>query len=384
MNAALQEIYRALGEEGLTKARWQEKMRVWSSLAQLVGAMLFALVMLPTGWAVAVRDALGGKGAFGALLVVLALLVLQGFFTLPLAWMFDYRVERLLGTGRQSLTGWLFDQLKQGLIGTVVFGLFFWAVFLVFRAWPTAWMPALSLAVAVLMLGFYLVQPLQLRAQFKGAPLADEELHARLRRVFERAGFAYGGVRVLEAGEKTARGNAALVPRGGRLEVVIFDTLLKEIGPEGLEVVVAHELGHRAHKDWPWMLSLNGLLIVAGIALAHALLAWANGRWGLAGPGDPATLPLLLLVLDAWMLTAQLLQNAFMRAREYAADRYALQLVPNLEAFERTFITLARQNLADPEPPGWIEFWLHNHPSIARRLAAAARVASTPKASGRS
>ncbi|WP_456411792.1 hypothetical protein, partial [Oceanithermus sp.] len=60
-----------------------------------------------------------------------------------------------------------------------------------------------------------------------------------------------------------------------------------------------------------------------------------------------------------------------------AADRYALELVPNLQAFERTFVTLARQNLSDPEPPAWIEFWLHDHPSIARRLDAARRAVRT-------
>lgn len=375
--AALEQIYAALGEEGLKKARWQEKMRLWGMLAQLVWVALFTLVMLPTGWAAALRDALGGHGAFGALLVVLALLALYNLFSLPLGWFFGYRVERLLGTGRQSLGGWLLDQLKQGLIGTVLFGVFFWAVYLVFRTWPTAWLPALTGAVALLMLGLYLVQPLVLRAQFKAEPLEDEALNERLRRVFERAGFAYGGVRVLRAGEKTTKGNAALVPRGGRFEVVVFDTLLEEIGPEGLEFVVAHELGHRAHKDWPWMLGLYGLLFVVGIALAHAALAWTAGRWGLAGTGDPATLPLLLLILNAWLLVAQVAMNAFMRSREFAADRYALERVPDLQAFERTFVTLARQNLSDPEPPAWIEFWLHDHPSIARRLDAARRVVRT-------
>ncbi|ADR35617.1 peptidase M48 Ste24p [Oceanithermus profundus DSM 14977] len=369
----LARIYEALGEEGLRKARWQQKVRVWGLLAQVAGVALFALVMLPTGWAAALRDALGGGGAFGALLVVLALMALQSVFTLPLAWYFGYRVEQLLGTNRQTLSGWLLDYLKQGLLSTVLFGLFFWGVYLVFRAWPTAWLPALAGVVVLLVLGLYLAQPLMVRAQFKAEPLEDEELSARLARVFEKAGFAYGGVSVLRAGEKTARGNAALVPKGGRLEVMVFDTLLEEIGPEGLEVVVAHELGHRAHKDWPWMLGLYGLLFVVGIALAHAALAWTAGRWGLAGAGDPATLPLLLLVLNLWMLVAQVAMNAFMRSREFAADRYALELVPNLEAFERTFVTLARQNLADPEPPEWVEFWLHDHPSIARRLEAARR-----------
>ncbi|WP_457630089.1 M48 family metalloprotease [Oceanithermus sp.] len=364
------QIYRELGEEGLAKARWQEKMRVLGSLAQLLWSALFALLLVPTGWAAALRDALGGQSAFGALLVVLAIMVLQGLFNLPLAWYFGYRVEQVLGTNRQSPAGWLLDYLKQNLISGALFGLFFWGVYMVFRTWPGGWLPALAAVVFLLAVGIYLAQPLMLRAQFKAEPLDDEELNARLARLFEKAGFAYGGVRVLRAGEKTARGNAALVPNGGRWEVVIYDTLLDEIGPEGLEFVVGHELGHRAHHDWPLILTIYGLLFVVGIALAHAVLVWTAGRWGLAGPGDPATLPVLNLVLSAWLLLGQVAGNAFMRSREYAADRYALELTGSLSGFERAFLILARQNLSDPEPPAWVEFWLHDHPSIAKRFKA--------------
>jgi len=370
---ALQQIYDELGREGLEKARWQEKMRIWNQLAQLVWTAVYALIWIPTGLAAALRDALGGNGPLATLLFVLVFMLLMTIFNLPLAWYFGYRVEQVLGTNRQSLGGWLLDQLKQGLIGGVLFGLFFWAVYLVFRAWPTGWWLATLGVVALLMIGVYLVQPVLIRSQFKAEPLEDEELVARLKALFEKAGFAFGGVGVLRAGEKTARGNAMLSPKGGKLEVLVFDTLLDEIGPEGLEFVVAHELGHRAHKDWPWMLGLFGLLFVLGLAIAHALLAWTAGRWGLMGPGDVATLPLLYLVLTLWMALAQVVSNAFMRTREYAADRYALSLVPDLPAFESTFVALAKQNLADPEPPEWVEFWLHDHPSIAHRLEAAER-----------
>ena len=373
-NAALQEIYEALGEDGLRKARWQEKMHIAAMITQILWTAVFALAMIPTGWAAALRDALGGDTTFGALLVILAIMLLNSVFMLPHAWFFGYRVEQILGTNRQSLAGWLLDYFKQGLISLVIFGFFFWGVYLVFRAWPVAWLPALVAVVALLALAIYLAQPLMIRAQVGVGPLEDDELNSRLARIFEKAGFPFGGVGVLKAGEKTSKGNAMLSPKGGKLEVLIFDTLLEEVDPEGIEFVVAHELGHRAHRDWPAMLGLISLLFVVGIALAHAVLVWADGRWGLAGPGDPATLPILMLVLSFWMLAGQVVTNTFMRSREYAADRYALELTGNLPAFERAFMVLAKQNLSDPEPPEWVEFWLHNHPSIARRLEAARKV----------
>jgi len=373
-NAALQEIYETLGEDGLRKARWQEKTRIAAMITQILWTAVFALVMIPTGWAAALRDALGGDTTFGALLVVLAIMLLHNVFMLPHAWFFGYRAEQILGTNRQSLASWLLDYLKQGLISLVIFGLFFWGVYLVFRAWPTAWLPALVAVVALLALAIYLAQPLMVRAQAKVEPLEDDELNERFARLFEKAGFPYGGVGIIKAGEKTSKGNAMLSPKGGKVEVLIFDTLLEEVDPEAIEFVVAHELGHRAHKDWPAILALFGLLFVVGIALGHAVLVWAAGCCGLTGPGDVATLPLLELVLNTWLLVAQVITNSFMRSREYAADRYALEMTGNLPAFERAFVVLAKQNLSDPEPPEWVEFWLHNHPSIARRLEVARKV----------
>ncbi len=34
---------------------------------------------------------------------------------------------------------------------------------------------------------------------------------------------------------------------------------------------------------------------------------------------------------------------------------------------------LGEQNLADPEPPAWYEWFFYDHPSIAKRLAMAQR-----------
>ncbi|WP_293181531.1 hypothetical protein, partial [Oceanithermus sp.] len=106
-NPSLAQIYEALGEDGLKKARWQERMRVWNQVAQLLWTALYALLWIPTGWAAALRDALGGNGALPSLLFVLVFMLLLVLFNLPLDWYFGYRKEQVLGTNRQSLAGWL-------------------------------------------------------------------------------------------------------------------------------------------------------------------------------------------------------------------------------------------------------------------------------------
>ena len=40
-------------------------------------------------------------------------------------------------------------------------------------------------------------------------------------------------------------------------------------------------------------------------------------------------------------------------------------------AFISAMTRLANQNLADVDPPAWVEFLLHSHPSIHKRVAMA-------------
>ena len=63
--------------------------------------------------------------------------------------------------------------------------------------------------------------------------------------------------------------------------------------------------------------------------------------------------------------------NAWSRWRERLADRYALEATGNAAAFASAMTRLADQNLADAQPPAWVEFLLHSHPSISKRVAMA-------------
>jgi len=65
------------------------------------------------------------------------------------------------------------------------------------------------------------------------------------------------------------------------------------------------------------------------------------------------------------------LGNIWSRWREVKADEYALKMSGNPQAFISAMTRLANQNLADAEPPAWVEFLLHSHPSISKRVVLA-------------
>ncbi len=369
LEALIREWEAELGPETLAQARYQERMRAVHFFTGLAVPLVLVLLWIPTGWAVALREALhANRSWWGTWAALLLFLVSEAVLALPLSWFFDFRVETRLGLNRQSFLGWLWDEFKQAALSLPLQSLLFLGLYYVFRAWPQRWPIGIAAVVAVFLVVAYLLQPVFLRLKYKTQPLEDPDLEARIRRLFEKAGVPFAGLSVLQAGEKTARSNAALVPRGAGTEVVLFDTLLEGMSPEAIEAVVAHELGHKVHRDMLKLMVLLGAAMMLSLAAGYAILQ-RLGTWdGLQGPGDVATFPLLVWIL-AWLLAGvQVLLNAYMRRIEYAADHFALELTQNPDALEESFRVLARQNKALPQPPAWIEYLFHNHPSLARRV----------------
>jgi len=289
LDALIREWEAELGPDVLAQARYQERMRVVRFLLGLVMPLVLVVVWLPTGWAVALRERfLGNTSWWGTWTVLLVILLSEAVLALPFSWYFDFHLENRLGLNRQSLGGWLLDELKQAMLAIPLQSLLFLALYAVLRLLPPRWLlPGFAGVVAGFLVVFYLLQPVFLRLKFKTEPLDDPDLEARIRRLFEKAGVPFAGLSVLKAGEKTARSNAALVPRGVGTEVVLFDTLLEAMTPEAIEDVVAHELGHKVHRRGVRRAPLGRHLGWPARTPGRGRVPPADGRAGLGGRGFP-------------------------------------------------------------------------------------------------
>jgi len=147
--------------------------------------------------------------------------------------------------------------------------------------------------------------------------------------------------------------------------------LLENFTADEIETILAHELGHHVHKDVPLGIVVQSVLMLGGFWLADLVMRWGIARLGYTGLTDPATLPLLMVALAIFGLVTMPLSNGWSRWREVKADKYALEMSGDREAFISAMTRLANQNLAETEPPVWVEFLLHSHPSISKRVAMA-------------
>src|SRR5581483_1410970 len=127
-------------------------------------------------------------------------------------------------------------------------------------------------------------------------PLEDETLAENLRLLSQRAGVPVREVLVADASRRTTKVNAYVSGIGRTRRVVLFDTLLAATDPPAVQVVVAHELGHRRDRHVAKLTVLAMLGAVTAVAVLWAVLG--------TRVGDPRTLPQALLLLFGLELPA--------------------------------------------------------------------------------
>ena len=111
-------------------------------------------------------------------------------------------------------------------------------------------------------------------------------------------------------------------------------------------------------------------LIIFACSVDNRRLRWRFGSpLGYSGIGDVALLPLMALVFAAVNMVFTPVSNAVMRSFETAADDFAIRLTGNPAAYISMITKLMRQNLAEVNPPLWVEFLLYDHPGYYRRIS---------------
>ena len=309
------------------------------------------------GWA-------GSAAAWAALVVAVVELV-----QLPLSWWRGLECERRWGFSTQTTPHWLADRAKGLALGVVATAAAWAAAVGLAQAIPGWWPVALAAALAagVLLLSF--VAPVVFEPLFnRFGPLEDAELAASLRALGEAAGVPVRDVLVSDTRRRTTKVNAYVSGFGATCHVVLSDTLLGAAGAPEIELIVAHELGHRRDRH-----VVKGTVLGMAAVAVGVLVLWAILGTRVASPRE---LPVALLV-SAGLQLAGLAPTAWLsRSWERAADLCSLELTRDLDAFEKAHVELARKNLSDLEPPRLAYVLLFSHPTPPERLALGRRWAA--------
>ncbi len=302
------------------------------------------------------RGAAAGAGLSVALTLV----------ALPLGAVAEQRA-RDFGLSTQDWTGWAADRAKGlGIEVVLAAGGAVLALALI-RRFPRHWWLPVGAAVVAIGAAFLLAGPLLLDPLFNSfTPLKPGPVRSDVLAVARRAGVKVDRVLEVDASRRTSATNAYVTGLGSAKRVVLYDNLLRDFSRDEVRLVVAHELGHVHYRDVP-----RGLLFLALVAPFGTLAVQRLSERLSRERGTPGALPALVLALTLVSMPMTWLSNSLSRRVEARADSFALLRTGEPRPFIGFEQRIARTNLADPDPPGWLVFLLGTHPPSVERIGAA-------------
>ncbi|WP_088188796.1 M48 family metallopeptidase [Desulfosporosinus sp. FKA] len=301
-----------------------------------------------------------------SVLSILAIWLVSTLISLPFSYYSGYYWQKIWGFSTQSQVAWWIDYLKNTSIDLVLSlagGIIF---FLLVNKISRYWWLVGSLLFSLWLVVEYFFWPIVVSPIFNHfEPLPKSAITSMVNELAHKAGLNVGSVLEMDASKQTTFANAYFTGVGSTKRIVIYDTLLKNYSLPEIKAVIAHEMGHWRHND-----VAHGLLLgMAGGFIVFSILTFLLKPWLPKNSAKPPELwAALQLALILLLFVSSPLQNAISRQMERNADYFSLELTGNLPAEIQLQEDLARNSLADLDPPGFIVWFSYDHPPTLTRI----------------
>lgn len=257
-----------------------------------------------------------------------------------------YFLTALLGGGLLLLVIWFYHQTG------ALFWIFAWGLITIFTVFLTM---------------FYTHWIVPLFNKLK--PLGEGNLKTAIYDLCHRVGFSLKDVFVMDGSKRSTKANAFFSGLGRKKRIVLFDTLIDELGIREIQAVLAHEMGHyrKRHTLANLILSIlqTGItlyilsLLVNNPALSRAL--------GVSEPSFHIALITFSLLYSPISMVLGIAMNFVSRRFEYQADSFA-QHYGLSDGLINGLKKLSVKNLSNLTPhPAYVRVH-YSHPPLLRRM----------------
>jgi len=290
---------------------------------------------------------------------------------LPYSWFKGFFLEHKYDLSNQTFFKWLWDEAKSLFISLILAVIVFEIFYAFMRGTGQLWWVWAAVVWIVLQVVLGMLFPVVILPLFyKTTKLDRPDLEEKINELASNSGVNVLGLFQINFSEKTKKANAALAGLGKTKRIMLGDTLLDEFKDNEVINVLAHEFGHFYHLHIWKLMAVASVLAFGGMWIADLILNLSAEMLGIGADkiSTIGTAPLFILALSIFGLVTMPLTNIISRYFERQADKFALETTKDAEGFISAMERLADQNLANKEPHPAIEFLLHSHPSIARRV----------------
>lgn len=187
--------------------------------------------------------------------------------------------------------------------------------------------------------------------------------------LLKRIDFPYSGLFVMDASRRSSHGNAYFTGLGKTKRIVLFDTLCKNLTPEEIEAVLAHELGHFKKKHVQQMMIKSFIFSFIGFYILGFLIdkPYFYEAHFINTPSTYMALLLFTLVSSIYTFFIIPVSSFFSRKNEFEADEFAYK---NSDANNliSALVKLYKDNASTLTPDPVYSKFYYSHPPALERI----------------
>jgi STE24 endopeptidase len=315
-----------------------------------------------------------GRGWFLTIsLYIIIFLFIMYLIDLPLSYYQGFVRQHAYGLSNQTLTRWLRNSIVRLAVDMAVAFALMWMPYLLLARSPRRWWLYAAIFSVPFLFITMLVMPVFYDPLFNDfGPVKSKELERSILALASRAGIEGSRVFEVDKSADTKAVNAYVTGFWQTKRIVLWDTLINKLDEPELLVVMGHEMGHYALGHVVRSILMSSIVTLVGLFLVDRLGRWLVRRYpdrlGFDQLADIASVPLMMMLLEAAFLILSPVGLAYSRYQEHEADRYALDLTGSNHAAGTAHVKLLTENLGNPRPGLLYKIFRASHPSAGERI----------------
>jgi len=349
----------------------------WLVLWDFLYGMAVSLLLLNLCWSARMRDFAVRVTRFRwlqPLPYAVLYTVVAAALGFPLEFYESYMREHKYGMATQSFGPWMGDELKSLLVSVVLASISMVLLFAIVRRFPKTWwiwgaVASFGFVIVLVAIGPVFLQPIFNTPK----KLEDPKITTPILRMAHANGIPTNDVWQIDASRQTTRMSANVSGFGKTMRITLNDNLIQRGSPEEIQAVMGHEMGHYVMNHIPKGLMYFLILIVVSFTYLFWGINWSlnrwGKRWGIAGPSDPAVVPLFVLLVSILSFVLTPINNTFTRVQEKEADMFGINASRQPDGFAQAAIHLGEYRKMRPAPIE--QFPFYDHPSGYDRIHSA-------------
>ena len=359
----------SLGAEALAEAAAYTTGNQWIMLWSLLVSIISTWLIVRSGILKRLNDRFVNSSLFARAFVVSAVfMIVSAIIEAPWAVYTSWYRQLQYDMTSQPLRDFL-SQSGIGLaISSVIAGLLLAIFYLLIKRagklwW--AWFGGVTACFTALMmlLGPTLIQPL-----FNDyVPVPEGEVKTAIETMAIEADIPTDRIFMYDGSRQSNNFTANVAGIGASARIAISDVALKEADLDEVKAVTGHEIGHYVSGHVWWVILLLSTQFAIAFLLADRLFAPAARLFGADEDiRNPASIPVLILLVGILMTLIQPFNNTLSRMNEADADRYSLETVNLPDGLASALVKTAEYR--NPRPSKLEEWLFYTHPSVESRV----------------